>query len=97
MKEKIQKKKRRSGRRSIVTYWQTTSLGMVTAALLVIGILLAGLLKNYYYSSARQYLTSHMNIITGSLDGSGGENVNYSAQIRSMVEGYEDNLYAGFL
>ncbi len=90
MKEKIKKEKRRSGRRSIVTYWQTTSLGMVSAALVVIGILLGGLLKNYYYSSARQYLTSHMNIITGSLDGSGGDNVNYSAQIRSMVEGYEE-------
>lgn len=84
------KARRRTRRRSIVTSWQTTSIGMVTAALLIIGILIGVMLKNYYYNSARQYLTSHMNVLTGALEVVSADNVNYTAQIRSMVENYED-------
>ena len=82
--------KNRFGRRSIVTHWQATSLGMIAAALIIIGILIGVLLKNYYYSSARQYLSSRMNMITGTLENASGDNVNYTAQIRAIVEGYED-------
>ena len=64
---------------------------MVGAILLVLGILLGTLLRNYYYSSARQYLTSRMNIVTGTLQSGAHDNtVNYSAQIRSLVESYEE-------
>ena len=38
--------KNRFGRRSIVTHWQATSLGMIAAALIIIGILIGVLLKN---------------------------------------------------
>ena len=80
--------KNRFGRRSIVTHWQATSLGMIAAALIIIGILIGVLLKNYYYSSARQYLSSRMNMITGTLENSAAEQINYSAQIRTIVENY---------
>lgn len=64
---------------------------MVVAALMIIGVLIGVLLKNYYYGSARQFLVSHMNVITGSLENYTGDSaINYSAQIRSIVEGYED-------
>lgn len=82
--------KNRFGRRSIVTHWQATSLGMIAAALIIIGILIGVLLKNYYYSSARQYLSSRMNMITGSLENIPGEAVNYTAQIRTIVENYSE-------
>ena len=59
--------KNRFGRRSIATLWLRNSLGVVIAVLIVIGVLLGVLLKNYYYGSARQYLTSRMNIITNTL------------------------------
>ncbi|MBP3272445.1 MAG: HAMP domain-containing histidine kinase [Ruminococcus sp.] len=66
-------------------------MGMVVAALMIIGVLIGVLLKNYYYGSARQFLVSHMNVITGSLENYTGDSaINYSAQIRSIVEGYED-------
>ncbi len=79
------------GRKSIVTHWQTTSMGMVVALLIIIGVLIGAMLRSYYYGSARQYLTSRMNIITGSLENYSGDTaINYSAQIRSIVEGYED-------
>ena len=82
--------KNRFGRRSIVTHWQATSLGMIAAALVIIGILIGILLKNYYYSSARQYLSSRMNMITGTLENIPGDSVNYSAQIRNIVENYNE-------
>ena len=64
---------------------------MVVAALMIIGVLIGVLLKNYYYGSARQFLVSHMNVITGSLENYTVDSaINYSAQIRSIVEGYED-------
>ncbi len=83
--------KNRFGRRSIATHWLRSSLSVVGAILLVLGILLGTLLRNYYYSSARQYLTSRMNIVTGTLQSGAHDNtVNYSAQIRSLVESYEE-------
>jgi signal transduction histidine kinase len=83
--------KNRFGRRSIATHWIRSSLGTVVLVLLVIGILLGIMLKNYFYSSARQYLTAKMNIITSTLSANTGDNsVNYSSQIRSLVEGYEE-------
>lgn len=83
--------KNRFGRRSIATHWIQNSLGVVVAVLIVVGVLLGVLLRNYYYSSARQYLTSRMNIITSTLQTGGHDSsVNYSAQIRSLVESYED-------
>ena len=83
--------KNRFGRRSIATHWLRNSLGVVIAVLIVIGVLLGVLLKNYYYGSARQYLTSRMNIITNTLqNGVRDGSVNYSSQIRSLVEGYEE-------
>jgi signal transduction histidine kinase len=83
--------KNRFGRRSITTHWIRNSLGVVITVLIIIGILIGIMLKSYFYSSARQYLISKMNIVTGTLQAGGTENaVNYSAQIRSLVEGYED-------
>ncbi len=82
--------KNRFGRRSILTHWQRNNLAVVIAALLVVGILLGAMIKNYYYSSARQYLISRMNIVTGALVSSDNNTVNYTSQIRSLVEGYED-------
>ena len=82
--------KKKTRRRSIVSNWQITSMGVITAVLIVIGILLTLLLRNYYYSSARQYLSSRMKTITGTLENSSGENINYSAQIRRLVQNYDD-------
>lgn len=65
-------------------------MGVIAVVLIVIGVLLGVLVKNYYYSSARQYLTSRMNIITGSLENTTGDTVNYTARIRSIVQSYED-------
>ncbi len=83
--------KNRFGRRSIATYWQTSNLGVIITVLVIIGITVGVVLKNYYYNSVQQYLTSQMNIIVASLEnGSTDTSVNNSAQIRSLVESYED-------
>ncbi len=78
-------------RRSITRHWLTNSLGAVTVILVLLEVLLIILVRNYYYSSARQYLTSRMKIVTTAImNTSGEEQTNYNAQIRSIVETYED-------
>ena len=58
---------------------------------MIIEILLVAFIRGYYYSSARQYLTSQMNVIISSLEsGATDSSVNNSSQIRTLVESYED-------
>ncbi len=87
----MKKSHKNIARRSITRHWLTNSLGAVTVILLLLEVLLVFLMRNYYYSSARQYLTSRMKIVTTAImNTSGEEQTNYNAQIRSIVEGYED-------
>ena len=65
------------------------TMGTVVIVLLVIEILLILAVRSYYYSAARQYMTSKMNIVTNYvMQNSGDATINYNSRIRSEVETY---------
>lgn len=78
------------GRRSITSHWLINGVGVMIAVLLVIEVLLIVSIRSYYYSSVRQYLSSKMNVITGSILNEKDTGVNYNSEIRSLVAGYND-------
>ena len=65
-------------------------MGVIIAVLIIIEILLIVSIRSYYYSSVRQYLSSKMNVITGSILNEKEQSVNYNSEIRSLVAGYAD-------
>ena len=48
------------GKQSITMRWLINSLGVIFIILLVIEISLIAVVKNYYYTSARQYISGKM-------------------------------------
>lgn len=81
----------RFGKNSITKHWLWNSLSVVTLMLIIIEVLLVVVIRNYYYSSVKQYVTSKMNVVTSSIMRSHGESeINYNAEIRSLVEGYAE-------
>lgn len=83
-------KRKYRGGESITRHWLVNSMGIVTLILLAVEIVLIVIVKSYYYTSAKQYVTSKMNIITTSVMNSAGDTTNYNAEIRNIVESYED-------
>lgn len=80
----------RKYRQSITRRWLVNSMGVVCVILLFIevGTILA--FRNYYYSSARQFLTSQMNVVTGAVERySEDVDANVGNEIRSIVENYD--------
>ncbi|WP_028509551.1 HAMP domain-containing sensor histidine kinase [Ruminococcus sp. NK3A76] len=80
----------KAGRKSITTHWLINGVGVIIAVLIIIEILLIVSIRSYYYSSVRQYLSSKMNVITGSILNEKEQSVNYNSEIRSLVAGYAD-------
>lgn len=67
------------------------SLGVIFLILLAVLLGFSVAIKNYYYSSAEQYLSSRMNMISGILQRYSQEgNVNSSAEIRTLVEDFSE-------
>ncbi|MBQ9376059.1 MAG: HAMP domain-containing histidine kinase [Ruminococcus sp.] len=53
--------------------------------------MLIAVIRNYYYSAAKQYVTSKMNVVTSSVTKTAGDSeTNFNSEIRSLVEGYAD-------
>ncbi|NLZ45852.1 MAG: HAMP domain-containing histidine kinase [Clostridiales bacterium] len=66
-------------------------MGVFTILLLIIEVVLIIVVKDYYYSSAKQYVNSKMNVVIGAITNySESSGVNYSSELRSIVENYED-------
>lgn len=79
------------GKHSITKHWLWSSLSVISVVLVIIEILLIAVIRNYYYSSAKQYVTSKMNVITSSVmrTSDDGE-ANHNTEIRALVEGYAE-------
>jgi len=78
-------------KRSITQRWLINSLGVILLILIIIEIGSTIAIQNYYYSSAKQYLTSRANIITSTLLRVSQDNTsNYSAEIRNIVESFDE-------
>lgn len=78
-------------KKSITRHWLINSMGVITIILLFIGVVLIFMIKNYYYSSAKQYVNSKMNVVIGAITKySESSGVNYTSELRSIIENYED-------
>ncbi|MCM1024616.1 MAG: HAMP domain-containing histidine kinase [Prevotella sp.] len=76
---------------NITRRWLVNNLGVISAMLfaLVIGGTL--FVRGYYYSSARQYMTSRMNMVSNILQRSYNEpSSSFSAELRSVVENWSE-------
>lgn len=83
--------KNKYGKKSIARNWLRNSLGIIAALLLLIEILLIAVIRDYYYSSVKQYLTSKMNVVVGQITRSSDDTeTNYNTEIRSLVENYSE-------
>lgn len=79
------------GRHSVTRHWLKNTMGTVLIVLLIIEILLILAVRSYYYSAARQYITSKMNIVYNAvMESADDASVNYNSEIRSVVETYPD-------
>ena len=83
-------KRRNHGGESITRHWLVNSMGIVTLILVLAEVLLIVIVRSYYYTSAKQYVTSKMNVLTTTFVNSSDDTTNYNAEIRSLVESYED-------
>ena len=82
-------KKDKYGKRSITRAWLRNVLSMIAVILVIIEVVLIAIVRNYYYSSAKQYLTSKMNVVTSSVaSASNDAERNYNSEVRSIVENY---------
>ncbi|MBR4554626.1 MAG: HAMP domain-containing histidine kinase [Ruminococcus sp.] len=67
------------------------TMGTVLVVLLIIEILLILAVRSYYYSAARQYMTSKMNIVANDvMQNADDATTNYNSKIRAEVESYSD-------
>ncbi|MDE7302372.1 MAG: HAMP domain-containing histidine kinase [Oscillospiraceae bacterium] len=76
---------------NITRRWLVNNLGVISAMLfaLVIGGTL--FVRTYYYSTARQYMTSRMNMVSNILQRSYNEpSSSFSAELRSIVENWSE-------
>lgn len=75
----------------IIRRWSINTLGVVLLMLLVVELGSVYAMQGYYYNSAKQYLLSKMNGVTGVLsryaEDSGS---NFSAEIRNTLENFSD-------
>ena len=78
-------------RLTITRRWLVNNLGAVSAmlfALVIVGILFV---RSYYYSAARQYLTSRMNMVSSILQRSYNDpSTSFSSEIRSIAVNWSE-------
>ncbi len=76
---------------SITQRWVTNSFGIVLVLFVLIEIVFTFSMKNYYYSSTKQYLFSRMRSISSTLVKSSQSNsLNYSSEIRNIIENFDE-------
>ena len=78
-------------RRSITVRWIINNLGIVI--LLLAGVMLSSsiLIRSYYYNTAKQYVTSRMNMVTSLLSRYSADSTgSFSSELRSTVENFSE-------
>ncbi len=84
MKNKVRKK-------SITKRWLVNNLGIILMIMLVIETIFIYAIQNSYYNSAKQYLMSRLNSVTGILSLYSEDNsVNFSSELRNMLENFSE-------
>ncbi|MGN0674350.1 MAG: ATP-binding protein [Oscillospiraceae bacterium] len=76
---------------NITKRWLVNNLGVISAMLFAIVIGGTIFVRSYYYGSARQYLTSRMNMVSSILQRSYNDPAtSFSAEVRSLVENWSE-------
>ncbi len=84
-------KRLKTSRKSITGRWIVNNIGIVILIMLVLETFFIYAVQNYYYNSARQYMTSKLNAVTSVLSRySSDSSKNFSAEVRNMVESFAD-------
>lgn len=77
--------------KSITQRWMVNTLSVIFIAVVVLSVLFAFSIKNFYYSGVRNAITSRANAISGMLlRNLEDETVNFSAELRNVIENSED-------
>ncbi|MBE6836795.1 MAG: HAMP domain-containing histidine kinase [Ruminococcus sp.] len=78
-------------KQSIRRRWLTNSVGIVFIILLVITVTLIIGIRQYYYNSTSQFLSSQMNVVMGTVTRYAEDfDTNFSSELRNIVENYEN-------
>lgn len=80
---------RKGLKRSITIRWAVNTLGLVIIILAAVVVLVLFMAKNYYVSTAGQYLVSRMETISSALSRFTASSA-YRAEVRSLVEGFSE-------
>lgn len=81
----------RYGKHSITMHWLRNSFGVIVLILLLIEVLMVFVVRNYYYNTAKEYVSSKMNIVSTAVQSnSETDKANLNSRIRTYVEGYDD-------
>lgn len=76
---------------SITQRWIVNSVGVIFFVLLALVIAVSVFIKSYYYNSAKQYMISRMNMVSGTLQASYmSSKTSFAAEIRSVVEKWSE-------
>ena len=78
-------------KRSITQRWLINSLGIILIILIIIEIAFSIAIQNYYYISAKQYMSSKLDSITSVLIKVSTDNSsNFSNELRNYVQNFSD-------
>lgn len=82
-------------RKSIANRWLFNSFGVVAILLVVLNIAFYFIIRNFYYSSARQYIETEASIAAGVLERFYDDtSTDYTDEMRTAVEEFEKKNYA---
>lgn len=77
--------------RTITQRWLLNSLGVIFGILLLVVVGFSFAIRNYYYSSARQYVAAKMNTVSGLLQRySQDSSTSFSREVQGLVENFSD-------
>lgn len=76
---------------SITQRWMINNVGVIFIVLTAVVVGFGVIMQSYYYASAKQYISSRMNVISGMLGRYAQDvSVNFTRELRSMVETFEE-------
>jgi len=82
-------------RKSIANRWLFNSFGVVAILLVVLNIAFYFIIRNFYYSSVRQYIETEASIVAGVLERFYDDtSSDYTDEMRTSVEEFEKKNYA---
>jgi signal transduction histidine kinase len=90
-KRKPQQKNTTAVRGTITSRWILNNLGLITLVLLVLAFGFIYAVQNYYYSAAKQYLTTKVSSVSAVLGRYAQDaDMSFSSEMRSTIENFSD-------